>query len=192
MEGRLLCNFNDIHTHTPDKVGSILSVPAEGVESVVMRNLALPAEGQQYYSIQLHPWHLVEGSVAAFLDVVGRYADDPHFVAVGECGLDGLCTTPLPMQLEALRTALQAAQRCHKPVIIHCVRMWSEIIAEVKPYISAKAEGQQFVIHGFRKGPALARRLLDAGFCLSLGRHYHPEVPKIIPPDRLFHETDEE
>jgi Tat protein secretion system quality control protein TatD with DNase activity len=48
------------------------------------------------------------------------------------------------------------------------------------------------IIHGFRKGPQLARQLLDAGFSISIGTHHHPDILSIIPPHRLYHETDEE
>lgn len=112
--------------------------------------------------------------------------DDPQFVAIGECGLDSHSSTPPDLQLKAFRAALQVADELHKPVIIHCVKCWNQVISEVKGH-----EGP-FIIHGFRKGPVLARQLLDAGFSLSLGLHYHPEVIKIIPEDRLYRETDEE
>lgn len=162
------------------------------MESVVLGNSSLPEDKQQYYSIQLHPWHLEKGALESFAQAVEQYRDDPHFVAIGECGLDGVCATPLDLQREAFRLALDAAHNLDKPVIIHCVKLWSEVIAEVRPYLLHRTASQQFIIHGFRKGPQLAKQLLDAGFCLSLGKHYHPLVPAIIPSDRLFHETDEE
>lgn len=189
---KLFDRFNDIHTHIPNRKGSILSVEAEGVEPIVIRNLGLPDDEQQYYSIQLHPWHLGDASVGEFRRVVEQCSGDPHFVAVGECGLDGICNTPLPQQREAFRAALQEAQRLGKPVIIHCVRLWAEMMAEAKPYMQHRTEGQEFIIHGFRKGPGLAQQLLDAGFSISLGSHYHPETMRIIPPERLYRETDEE
>ena len=188
--------FSDIHTHTPDRPGSILSVPAERVGVVVAANGSRPSDEQQYYSIELHPWHLHEGSIAQFRMVVEQYRDDPHFVAIGECGLDGLCTTPIHLQLEAFRAALRSAHSFRKPVIIHCVRLWSEVIAEARPFMRpTQADGeppQPFIIHGFRKGPQLARQLLNAGFSISLGAHYHPEIPVVVPAHRLYHETDEE
>ena len=193
----MLHTFTDIHTHTPGRPGSILSVSAEGIDAVVASNSALPPGEGQYYSLELHPWHLTQGSIDAFLSALERHVADPHFVAIGECGLDGLCTTPADLQLAAFRTALQAAHRLGKPVIIHCVRQWSQLIAECRPYLaptptlSAKP-APPFIIHGFRKGPGLAKQLLREGFSLSLGKHYHPDVLPLIPPHRLYHETDED
>ena len=192
----MLSSFTDIHTHTPGRPGSILSVSAEEVGVVVDANRGKPLNERQYYSIQLHPWHLTESSIATFNRAVEQYRDDPHFVAIGECGLDGLCDTPLDLQLSAFRTALQSAQSLGKPVIIHCVKLWSQVIAEAKPYMTL-SQGKNgttppLIIHGFRKGPQLARQLLDAGFSISIGSHHHPDILSIIPPHRLYHETDEE
>lgn len=188
--------FSDIHTHTPGRPGSILSVPAERVDAVVAANRAKPADQQQYYSIELHPWHLTEGSIARFQHVVEQYHDDAHFVAIGECGLDGICSTPIGLQLEAFRAALRSASSFQKPVIIHCVKLWNEVIAEARPFMWSAQEDAEpplpFIIHGFRKGPQLARQLLNAGFSISIGAHHHPEIPILVPAHRLYHETDEE
>lgn len=143
-------------------------------------------ETKQYYSLQLHPWHLTGlQDIEAYVSKARQLRDDPYFVAIGECGLDALCTTPLPLQVEAFRTALQVADELQNPVIIHCVKLWSQLLAETKGHQGL------MIIHGFRKGPELASQLLDAGFSLSLGKHYHPEVLKMIPQDRLYFETDE-
>jgi len=193
----LLSPFSDIHTHTPGRPGSILSVPAEKVGVVVAANSEKPADLQQYYSIELHPWHLNEDSIATFESVVNQFRDDPHFVAIGECGLDGLCATPLDLQLAAFRCALQLAHSLHKPVIIHCVKLWNELIKEVNlSNLSNPSNPSNLsnlhIVHGFRKGPQLARQLIDAGFSISIGRHYNPDILPLIPPHRLYHETDED
>lgn len=176
--------FSDIHTHTPGKPLSILSVPVSEVDQIVLRNAI--GETEQYYSLQLHPWHLkTEEDILQFTVKVRELREDPHFIAVGECGLDGLAGTPLPLQLKAFRAALQIADELQKPVIIHCVKLWSELIAETRGHKGL------MIIHGFRKGPALAQQMLDAGFSLSLGTRYNEEVMKLIPAEKLYRETDE-
>lgn len=143
-------------------------------------------ETKQYYSLQLHPWHLTGlQDIETYVSKARQLRDDPYFIAIGECGLDALCDTPLPLQTQAFKAALQVAAELHKPVIIHCVKLWSQLLTETKGHQGL------MIIHGFRKGPELARQLLDAGFSLSLGQHYHPEVRAMIPQDRLFFETDE-
>ena len=85
----MLSSFTDIHTHTLGRPGSILSVPAEGVGVVVDTNRNKPLNERQYYSIQLHPWHLTESSINTFLRAVEQYRDDPSFVAIGESDARG-------------------------------------------------------------------------------------------------------
>jgi len=178
---RKIMTFADIHTHRRGIASSIYSAPPGEVAEIVAANALLPPERQQYYSLQLHPWYLEEG----FADVARRYATDPHLVAIGECGLDALCPTPMERQLVAFRLALATAQELQRPVIIHCVRCWQEVIRECAAYdLPLK------VIHGFRRGPDLAQQLLRAGFSLSLGERFHPDVPSLVPHDCLFHETD--
>lgn len=176
--------FSDIHTHRPGKPSSVLSISVTDVEQVLMSNEKL--ETKQYYSLQLHPWHLTgPQDIETYVSKARQLRDDPYFIAIGECGLDALCDTPLPLQTQAFKAALQVAAELHKPVIIHCVKLWSQLLTETKGHQGL------MIIHGFRKGPELARQLLDAGFSLSLGQHYHPEVRAMIPQDRLFFETDE-
>lgn len=176
--------FSDIHTHRPGKASSVLSISVTDVEQVLMSNEK--QEAKQYYSLQLHPWHLTGlQDIEAYVSKARQLHDDPCFVAIGECGLDALCTTPLPLQIEAFRTALQVADELQKPVIIHCVKLWSQLLAETKGHQGL------MIIHGFRKGPELASQLLDAGFSLSLGPRYNEEVLQIAPPEKLFRETDE-
>lgn len=195
----MLHRFADIHTHSEGHPNSILSIPADGVERIVLRNQMLPVSNRQCYSIQLHPWHLADThGIDAFINAVETHRDDPQFVAIGECGLDSLCSTPIDLQRQAFLSALQMARRLHKPVIVHCVRLWAQMIHDVHtvfPELRTQPEAWQqwpVIIHGFRRGPQLARQLLDAGFSLSLGTKYNPDVAKMLPATRRYDETDEE
>lgn len=163
------------------------------MEGIRVSNTLLPVSERQYFSLQLHPWHLrSEADIEAFIDKANTLRDDPQLVAIGECGLDGLCDTPLPLQRQAFRAALQVAHQLHLPVIIHCVKLWSELIAITKDSSLLPLPSSPLILHGFRKGPQLARQLLDAGFSFSIGEHYNPAILDIIPPERLYHETDAE
>ena len=146
----------------------------------------------QPYSLQLHPWHLSSvADIASFEAKAKCLADDPLFVAVGECGLDALCDTPLPLQHEAFLSALRVAKALHRPVIVHCVRLWDAMMRDVKQIFTHEECLQlPVIVHGFRKGPQLAQQLLNAGFSISLGLHYNEATRAIIPAERLFFETD--
>lgn len=199
----MLHRFTDIHTHCKGQPNSILSIPLCEVEGIRASNASLPADQRQSYSLQLHPWHLRSvADIEAFISKAHELSDDPQLVAIGECGLDSLCDTPIPLQEQGFRAALQVARQLDLPVIIHCVKLWAEMMAIVKESqlltlsTSSPFKGDRegpsplLIIHGFRKGPQLARQLLDAGFTLSIGEHYNPEVVNMISPERLYHETD--
>lgn len=185
-----LSHFSDIHTHVPGRPNSILSIPPSEVEGICASNALLPEAERQYFSLQLHPWHVrSEADIDEFVRCADQHRDDPQLVAIGECGLDGLCATPLPLQEQAFLAALQVAQQLQLPVIIHCVRHWDRLLALTSSF--KWGPDCPLIIHGFRKGPQLARQLLNAGFSLSIGTHYNPDAAALIPSDRLYHETDE-
>ena len=195
----MLHRFADIHTHLEGQPNSILSVPAEGVERIVLRNAALPSAIRQCYSLQLHPWHVkAETDIDAFRQMAQQLKDDPQMVAIGECGLDAQCDTSPVLQRQAFRTALRTARELRKPVIVHCVRLWAEMIHDVHlvfPELKTQPEAWRewpIIVHGYRKGTQLAQQLLDAGLSLSLGKKYNPDVAKMLPTERCYAESDEE
>lgn len=177
-----LRDLSDIHTHHSGRSNALLSLPP----SPDVFHYAAP------FSLELHPWHVAADAVALAhqLDEFRLTADalrgNPYLIAIGECGLDNHCDVPFDHQMEAFRCALATARRLGLPVIIHCVGYWAEMMAAVR-----EAGTSDNIIHGFRKGPALATQLLNAGFSIALGEKFNPDVARIIPSDRLFIETDE-
>ncbi|MCR5362606.1 MAG: TatD family hydrolase [Bacteroidales bacterium] len=178
-----LRDLTDTHTHHYGRPDALLSLPP----SPAVFRYAAP------FSLELHPWHVAADAVtlAHQLDEFRCAADalrgNPHLLAIGECGLDNHCDVPLDRQTEAFRCALAVAHELDLPVVIHCVGYWAEMLRCVA---DANLK-RDVIIHGFRKGPQLARQLLDAGLSIALGEKFNPDVARIIPSDRLFFETDE-
>ena len=113
---------------------------------------------------------------------------DKNCIAVGECGLDGLITVDEKLQNEVFQAQLSWAEEIRKPVIIHCVRRFSQILHFKKAKIP-------LIIHGFNKKETIAEELLNVGFYLSFGRAAMEslslqKIIRNIPIDRLFLETD--
>ena len=54
---------------------------------------------------------------------------DASCLALGECGLDKKVQTPLDLQQEVFERQLTLAEKYKKPVIIHCVAAFQELIA---------------------------------------------------------------
>lgn len=185
-------DLTDIHTHTPGRSEALLSLPP-----LVAMDLHNHPDEPQPYSIELHPWHLVPSTLTDFRQAVDACCDDPRWRAVGECGLDRLCDTPAALQREAFLLALHTARTSGKPVVIHCVRQWEELdrcVREVWGASGAQAAadaGLPLILHGFRKGPALALQLLRAGYAFAFGPHFHTDTVRLIPEHRLYCETDD-
>ena len=83
------------------------------------------------------------------------------------------------------------AKKYKKPVILHCVAAYQEII-EIKKRLDLEVP---LIIHGFSKGEQVAKSLLDNGFYLSFGKYLlrNPELESIfasVPNDKFFLETD--
>lgn len=163
----------DIHTHRQDAVNAIINLE-RGQEQ--LRPDAL-------YSVGWHPWWLGEPD----WEWIERMAANPQVVQIGECGIDtkrgGL---PIEGQIEVTRRHALLAEQTAKPLLLHIVGAWAEVIAlrkELNPR-------QKWIIHGFRGKPELAAQLLRAGFDISLGAKYNPLSEAIIPAVRLYRETD--
>lgn len=177
-----LREFDDIHTHIKAGPRSICSLsPKEAIE-------LSRTDIEQPYSIMLHPWYINAELLAEFHEAIEICRQDSRFVAIGECGLDTNCETELSVQEEGFIAALTAAKNLHKPVIVHIVKAWDRLIQLIDQY--GDKENSPIVIHGYRKNVQLAQQLVARGYFLSLGKKYNVEVPKIIPKDKLFHETD--
>ncbi|MBN2634856.1 MAG: TatD family hydrolase, partial [Prolixibacteraceae bacterium] len=80
-----------------------------------------------------------------------------------------------------------------RPVIIHCVRAYNEIL---ELHIKLKPE-TPWILHGYTGGPILTKQLAKRGFNFSFGKSlFNPKSKSIesfrwLPLDRIFLETDE-
>jgi TatD DNase family protein len=174
----------DYHTHNPHVApgSAIVNLP---LETVRQPETFQPQAGA-LYSVGVHPWW-TDQDVEALLVGVEQLAQYPQVVVIGECGLDSLRGAQIEKQMEVLKYQLHLAERVQKPVTLHIVRTFHQILS-LRREISPK---QRWVIHGFRGKPQLAQQLLDAGFCLSYGSRYNVDSYRLTPDDRKYHETDE-
>ena len=167
------------HTHRADAPDAILSLPPERVEPFLVSNSAAVV------STGVHPWSTSDDVNLGLLE---RVAAIPQVVAIGETGLDRLRGASLERQSEIFKRHIELSEELQKPLVIHCVRAWSELLAMRR----ALRPSMPWAVHGFRGGPELAKQLLDHGLWLSLGSRYNTATALIIPDDRLLVETDED
>ena len=163
----------DIHTHadTTDPRRVVNYDPTYGA----------PLPAAPVFSAGIHPWN----ADRADLDALRRIA--PRAYAIGEAGLDKLCGPSIDVQVPVFVSQARLADELGKPLIIHCVKAWPELIA-VRRSLQPTTP---WIIHGFRGKPELAQQLLREGFDISLGEKFNPATRAVIPDGRLYTETDE-
>ena len=167
--------FIDIHTHNND---------ADSRHAILNTSCHIPGRN---ISLGTHPWDIT-GNWQQQFAAIEKAVTELNVIAIGECGLDKLKSpADIELQKEIFRAHALLAEKAEKPLIIHCVKAYDELIAihkEVSPL-------QAWIIHGFRGKPEQAVQLARAGFYISLGEQFNPDSAKAIPTDRLFIESDE-
>jgi TatD DNase family protein len=178
--------FIDIHTHLlRDKPAtySILSLHPENE----MEN----REGV-FYSAGIHPWRTSDTNIACSLQKLQILASNSRLLAIGEIGLDRKTETSLSTQIDLFQQQLLLAERYQLPVIIHCVRSFSELISIRKKSTSKLP----WIIHGYVKNQQIAEDLIELGCYISFGKALLKSeklqvVFQNLTCNRVFLETDD-
>ncbi len=180
-------DFIDIHTHDANPVRGYFKIETlmahEGKNPLDIKGIA--------YTAGIHPWNLSEGNKNQQIEFVKSTAADISVLAVGEAGFDKLRGPSFELQREVFYEQIVIAERLKKPVIIHCVRAWDELLNAHKTLKPLKP----WLIHGFRGKKELASQLISRGMYISLWfefalRNESANLVKYLPKDRLFIETD--
>ncbi|MDR0232504.1 MAG: TatD family hydrolase [Dysgonamonadaceae bacterium] len=138
-------------------------------------------------SIGIHPWYIEEENIEKELDLIEKYATSSNIKAIGECGLDKLCETDFELQKKVFLSQISISEKVKKPLIIHCVKSFDEMV-----FFKKKSNPTQaWIIHGFRGKPQQAKQLIEQGFYLSFGLHYNEQSLQNIPIEKVFFETDD-
>jgi len=175
--------FLNLHTHSQTQNPQIFELVNQYPDDF--------DETIEHYSIGVHPWRIATNRLASDLKILEDKLSDIKCLAIGECGLDKRIDVPFDLQLEVFESQLILAQKFRKPVIIHCVAAYQEVI-ETKKKLDVSVP---MIIHGFSKNRQVAKSLLDNGFYLSFGKWLlrNPELETAfvsVANDRFFLETD--
>ncbi len=180
--------FFDIHTHNnkPNKnIDKIVNIFPDNSSSIIIKS-------NLKYSIGIHPCYIQKNILEIELEKVAALSKEDNISAIGEIGLDRLSKTPLDIQSSVFIKQLKIAKESKKPIIIHCVRCYSELLNIRKEFSDLK-----WIIHGFRGKQELAQQLLDNNIYLSFGQAAISPAPSLyktirkVPLNRIFLETDE-
>ena len=97
-------------------------------------------------------------------------------------------------QLDIFLIQIKFAIEYKKPLIIHCVRAYSELI-ELKTRFGSEIP---WIIHGFNGNENITRELISRGFYLSLGNRLlknedkSVKIIQYIPASAVFIESDDD
>ncbi|MFN3317069.1 MAG: TatD family hydrolase, partial [Raineya sp.] len=107
-------------------------------------------------------------------------------------GLDKIIKIDFSLQLAIFQKHIVISERLKKPLIIHCVKAYNEILSLHKKL----QPSQNWLVHGFRANTQIALQLQEKGIYLSFGEALL-KSPKLqetfaqIQPEYLFLETDD-
>lgn len=143
-----------------------------------------PTEAVTIHTVGVHPWHATECSLPT---IEALEAAD----AVGEIGLDKACGVDFEMQQALFAKQLELAERFEKPVVLHCVRAFEEVMTLLERHTL-----RAVLFHGFIGSREQAEKAVKKGYYLSFGARTEGsnktiEALRETPLERLFVETDE-
>lgn len=185
----------NIHTHNPEKQDNQqiiynLIIPETDEALEAFPDETIP---KSWLSAGIHPWYISENNQKLQLEKLRQLAKYQDIKLIGECGLDRLKVSSLPLQEEIFIKQIRIAEEVKKPLIIHCVKCFNELIS-IKKIVRPKVP---MILHGFNNNFHIAQALLERGFYLSLGTALLNENSNAahllaqIPLEKLFFETDD-
>lgn len=154
--------FIDFHTHKPSRSG-VVSVLNANHDDPWLFSDASP----QMVSAGLHPWKIASNvDLEALYSQLIYLAGYRNVVALGEAGIDKSIQIPLELQTAVLEVHIRVSEQLQKPLILHCVRAYQELLSLRKKTRAV----QPWIFHGFNGPAQLAMQCLKENCLLSFGK----------------------
>lgn len=177
--------YTDAHCHLLDESEFDLAHTA-GVERVIC-NATGPKDWNKILALKnviravgIHPWYVSDLPENIMADLENLLIQNPD-THIGEIGLDK-CKNDFYKQEEIFMLQLELAQKLKRPVHVHCVRAWGEMLPILKGHQDLK-----YLFHGFSGDKNVIRFLSDFHAYFSV--NHAAKIP-LIPADRLLIESD--
>jgi TatD DNase family protein len=175
--------FINTHTHSQlyDAKIEVVNLPLDSHEK------------PNHYSYGLHPWHIKKETCFEALEKLQNVALEKRCIAVGECGLDKLSDVDFTLQQEIFTEQIKIANRIKKPLIIHCVKAFNELIN----CLNLNDNKVPVIVHGFNNNENIARVMVNEGYYFSFGKAllgYESNAAKALKNvgrKKFFLETDD-
>lgn len=174
----------NVHTHLSDSGADHFSIRN------IHENFAQEITGQAV-SMGLHPWYLHADNFEQQFEELKGNVIKPEVLAIGECGLDKIAQTDWNLQLMAFQRQIALAGETGKPLIIHCVRAFNEVLSHLKPVKIP------VVFHGVNNKRSVIQPVVNAGYYLSFGKALFNHQEQVLetfrktPLEQVFLETDD-
>lgn len=175
--------FINIHTHKKENCKNcIINLFPEDVNVI---------ENDKPYSIGIHPWEL-KNNIVKQLEIVKEYSHKENIIAIGEIGLDKYHDN-FEFQKEVFIKQINIANAVNKPIIVHCVKAYSELLEILKK----EQIKVPIIIHRYSGNKTIAKELTKFGCYLSFSHELFnskSKVQKVFKQqalENIFLETDD-
>ncbi|MRX48284.1 TatD family hydrolase [Pedobacter puniceum] len=178
-------HFINIHTHKK----------ASSRHEWILRNafFVLPPQTLHHLdyavSVGLHPWFATEAQDIS--QNLASYLKLENVLAIGEIGLDRVNGPNLELQKQVFQKQLAIAEAYQKPVIIHAVKAYADVMSYLKllsvPFLLHGFNGNLHQLNQFLKYPKV---YFSFGQDLFYEDSKAAKTFKEVPADRFFLETD--
>ena len=177
--------YIDIHTHNNKSSENltIINVFPEDIDTI---------KTDKFYSLGLHPWEISNVNSDEQIKIIKKNAGRINVLAIGEIGLDKF-KPGFEKQTDVFIKQIKIAADLNKPIIIHCVKAYSELLEILKK----ERLKIPVIIHRYSGNKTIADQLLTYNCYLSFGHELFntksksASVFKNIPDTNIFLETDD-
>ncbi len=200
----------DSHAHLffedyKDEVPQVLARAQEaGVGGLINIGTGIEESRRAIELAEKHPWIFASAGIHPHdaaqvteedLKEICRLAAHDRVVAIGEVGLDYHYEhSPKEVQQKRFRDLVHLAQKCRKPLIIHCREAFEDCFRILDEEKGWEVGG---VFHCYTGNLATAQRIITKGFHVSFSgivtfKKSEPlqEAARKLPIDRILIETD--
>lgn len=173
--------YFDTHTHKAIKQ-AIINVDDTGLE----------LQSEYFYSTGIHPWKLDTENIGTEMHLIEELHANQNVIAIGECGIDRSINISIDFQRKVFLWHLELAQKIQKPIIIHSVRAYSDMIELLQ---NIRFDGD-LIFHDYRGNIFQTEKLNQFNTYYSFGKSLLKPTKKIketlcsISPEQILFETD--
>lgn len=177
--------YIDIHTHSFQQRDGVISIES------VFDNFDKHHFNERKISAGIHPWYIEEENIYKQFDSLEKLIQKDNVIAIGECGLDKVKGSNFHLQKEVFQYQISLAEKYQKPLIIHCVKAFSDVFSLLKKRTIPA------IIHGVNNKYSSLQPFVDQGFYLSFGKRIFYDNKAIMdtfqhtPLSQIFLETDD-